>query len=262
MNPLRILFALAAVLAGATAVSAVLADDKEAPLNTPPRGFTLLFNGKDLTGWQSVITMAERQKLTREQIEKKLEADNKKNLPHWTVKDGVLTYDGKSNSLQTAKDYGNFELLIDWKIAEKGDSGIYLRGQPQVQIWDSDRTPGARGVDKSSGSGGLWNNPLPDEAKKLKEPQDIIKAAQKVGKMPLKKADKPVGEWNAFRIIVKDDKVTVYLNGTLVVDKGPLLNYWERGKPVPKKGPIELQHHGDPLWFRNIYIKELPDDEK
>jgi hypothetical protein len=240
MTLLRPLLGLTAVLA--LAGWTVLADDKEAPLNKPPRGFKLLFNGKDLAGWQSVITMPERKKLSPEQLAKKLEADNKKNLPHWTVKDGVLHYDGKANSLQTVKDYGNFELMVDWKIAEKGDSGIYLRGQPQVQIWDSDRTPGARGKDKGSGSGALWNNP------------------EDKGKRPLKKADKPVGEWNTFHITVKNDRVTVYLNGTLVLDKQPLLNYWERGQPVPKKGPIELQHHGDPLWFRNIYIKELPDD--
>jgi hypothetical protein len=216
------------------------ADDKSAePLNTPPEGFTALFNGKDLTGWQSVITMKERKTLSEEKLKEKLESDNKNKLKHWTVTDGILHYDGKGDSLQTVKDYGDFELLCDWKIALNGDSGIYLRGQPQVQIWDSDNTPGARGLDKGSGSGGLWNNP------------------EDKGKRPLKKADKPVGEWNHFRIIVKVDKVTVYLNGTLVVDKQPLLNYWFRGEAVPKTGPIELQHHGDPLWFRNIYIKEL-----
>ena len=75
--------------------------------------------------------------------------------------------------------------------------------------------------------------------------------------MPLKKADKPLGEWNTFRIIMKGDKVTVYLNGELVVDNKPLANYWEKGKPLPATGPIELQHHGDKLWFKNIYIKEL-----
>ncbi|MFM7149125.1 MAG: DUF1080 domain-containing protein, partial [Gemmataceae bacterium] len=149
-------------------------------------------------------------------------------------------YDGKGDSLQTIQDFKNFELLIDWKIEEKGDSGIYLRGQPQVQIWDSDTTPGARGPDKGSGSGGLWNNPEP------------------FGKRPVKKADKAVGQWNQFRIIMKGDKVTVYLNGVLVVDDKPLMNFWEKGKPLPVAGPIELQHHGDKLWFRNIFIKELP----
>jgi hypothetical protein len=229
-------------LLGLATLTVVAQEKKEQPLNTPPEGFTALYNGKDLTGWQSVITMKERKTLTKEQLEKKLKADNEKNLPHWKVmKDGVLSYDGKGNSLQTVKDYGNFELLLDWKIAEKGDSGVYLRGQPQVQIWDSDTTPGARGKDKNSGSGGLWNNP------------------EDKGKRPLKKADKPVGEWNHFRILMKGELVTVYLNDVLVVDKQPMLNFWFRGQALPKKGPIELQHHGDPLWFRNIFIKELPD---
>jgi len=247
MRTFRSLLALVG-LVGLGLVAPSPAEDKVArPVNTPPPGFTALYNGKDLTGWQSVIPMPQRVKLMkdREAYEKKVKEDNDRLLKHWTIqKDGTLFYNGKGNSLQTVKDYGNFELLIDWKIAEKGDSGIYLRGQPQVQIWDSDRTPGASGKDKGSGSGALWNNP------------------EDKGKRPLKKADKPVGEWNHFRIIVNHDLVTVYLNGELVLEKQPLLNFWERGKPVPKKGPIELQHHGDPLWFRNIYIKELPDDKE
>ena len=89
---------------------------------------------------------------------------------HWTVKDGVIHYDGKADNLQTAKDYGNFELYVDWKIGKKGDSGIYLRGNPQVQIWDN-----------PMGSGGLYNN-------------------QKNPKSPLVKADRPVGEWNTFTL--------------------------------------------------------------
>ena len=111
---------------------------------------------------------------------------------------------------------------MDWKIEKNGDSGIYLRGQPQVQIWDSDNTPGARGEDKNSGSGGLWNNPLPADVAKSKDNALKLKEGQKIGKMPLKKADKPVGEWNTFHIIMKGDKVTVYLNGELVVDNKPL----------------------------------------
>jgi hypothetical protein len=224
------------LLLGLAAVAVPQEDTK----NTPPAGFTALFNGKDLTGWQGAIDIKARAKLSAEEREKRQEQANEKILPNWTVKDGVLAYDGKSGSLQTVKDYGNFELLLDWKIAPAGDSGLYLRGNPQVQIWDSDTTPGARGEDKGSGSGGLWNN-------------------KGKGKRPLKKADKPVGEWNNFRILMVGDQVTVYLNGELVVDDAPLDNYWEKGQPLPAKGPIELQHHGDPLWFRNIYIRELPE---
>jgi hypothetical protein len=206
------------------------ADEKAGPGdNTPPPGFTALFNGKDLTGWQGLVELPQRKKLTPEQLAAKQQEANEKFLPHWTVKDGVIHYDGNGNSLQTARDYGNFELWVDWKIGPKGDSGIYLRGNPQVQIWDN-----------PIGSGGLFNN--------QDHPKD-----------PLRVADKPVGEWNRFHILMHGDRVTVFLNGERVVDDVPLENYWERGKPLPARGPIELQHHHSPLRFKNIYIKELPD---
>jgi hypothetical protein len=206
--------------------------------NKAPKDFTLLFNGKNLDGWQGLIALPKRAKFKGEELAKKQQEANEKMVKHWTVKDGVIHYDGKNDNLQSAKDYGNFELWVDWMIGKKGDSGIYLRGNPQVQIWDSDNTPGARGLDKGSGSGGLWNN-------------------KKSPNRPLKKADKPVGQWNTFHIIMKGDNVTVFLNGELVVDDAPLANYWEKGKPLPAAGPIELQHHGDKLWFKNVYIKEL-----
>ncbi|MFO0821578.1 MAG: DUF1080 domain-containing protein [Gemmataceae bacterium] len=214
----------------------------------PPSGFVALFNGKDLEGWQGNIDMKQRATLPKEKQDELVKTRTKAAHEHWTVKDGVIHCDGKGGiSLQTVKDYGNFELMVDWKIEKNGDSGLYLRGQPQVQIWDSENTPGARGIDKNSGSGGLWNNPVPKDG----DPKSV-------GKVPLKKADKPVGEWNTFHITMVGDQVTVKLNGELVVDKAKLANYFDRGKPLPEKGPIELQFHGDPLWFKNIYIKELP----
>lgn len=202
--------------------------DAKTKLNTPPPGFKLLFNGKDLTGWQGAVNMRQRKQLSPEKLAAVQKQTNARVLPNWTVEDGVLVYAGKGGSLGTVKDYGNFELYVDWKIKKKGDSGIYLRGNPQVQIWD-----------RPEGSGGLFNN-------------------KKNPSKPLKAADKPVGEWNTFHIIMKGDRVTVFLNDVKVVDNTPLENYWERGQPLPAKGPIELQHHGNKLWFRNIYIKELP----
>jgi hypothetical protein len=196
--------------------------------NMPPEGFQALFNGKDLTGWQGLIPINKRAKMSPEEREEAQKKANERILPHWTVKDGILHYDGKGDNLQAVKDYGNFELWVDWKIGKKGDSGIYLRGNPQVQIWDN-----------PEGSGGLYNN-------------------QKHERKPLVVADKAPGEWNTFRIIMKGDRVTVYLNGKLVVDNTPLENYWDKGQPLPATGPIELQHHGDRLWFKNIYLKELP----
>lgn len=225
----------------------------------PPPGFKALFNGKDLTGWQGNIDMKQRATLPKEKLAELLKQRTRTAQEHWSVKDGAIFCDGKGGvSLQTVKDYGNFELYVDWKIEKNGDSGIYLRGQPQVQVWDSDNSPGARNEDKSTGSGGLWNNPLPPDAAKSTDLAVKRKAGQKIGKIPLKKADKPVGEWNTFHIVMVGDEVTIKLNGELIVEKAKLPNYFERGKPLPATGPIELQFHGDPLWFRNIYVKELP----
>ena len=71
------------------------------------------------------------------------------------------------------------------------------------------------------------------------------------------KADNPPGQWNRFRIIMVGDTVTVYLNGILIVDEVTMENYWDRSKPMYPTGPIELQHHGSTLWFKNIYIREI-----
>jgi hypothetical protein len=121
-------------------------------------------------------------------------------------------------------------MLVDWKIGEKGDSGIYLRGSPQVQIWDPAQWP--------EGSGGLYNN--------KKGPKD-----------PLICVDNPIGEWNSFHIRMIGERVTVYLNDVLVVDNVIMENYWERDKRIYASGQIELQSHNSPLYFRNIYIREI-----
>jgi hypothetical protein len=225
------------LLAGGVALAAAggRADELKAGPedNTPPKGFKALFNGKDLAGWQGLVEIKERSMHTPEELARMQKEANEKYLPHWQVKDGILTYDGKGQSLQSAKDYGDFELYVDWRIDKDGDSGIYLRGNPQVQIWDPNSKIAA-GV----GSGGLFNN-------------------KNHPNKPLVNADKPVGQWNRFHVLMRGDKVTVYLNDELVVDKTPLENYFEPGKPLPERGPIELQHHGDKLWFKNIYIREL-----
>ena len=152
---------------------------------------------------------------------------------HWKVEDGALVFDGKGDSLCTVRDYGDFEMYCDWKILPKGDSGLYLRGSPQVQIWDPEGAP-----QNAVGSGGLFNN-------------------KQHPSKPSKRADKPVGEWNTFWIKMVGDKVWVKLNGETVVDGVVLENYWDYSRPIFPTGQIELQNHGNTLWFKNIYIKEL-----
>jgi len=202
--------------------------------NTPPPGFTALFNGENLDGWKGLVANPPKraQMSAAELAEAQAKADQRMR-DHWKVEDGTLVFDGKGDSLCTAKDYGDFELFVDWKILPDGDSGIYLRGTPQVQIWDP-AVPAAGGT----GSGGLYNN------------------KQNPSK-PTAKADRPVGEWNTFRIRMVGEKVSVWLNGELVVDDVVLENYWERDKPIYPTGQIELQNHGNTLYFKNVYLKEL-----
>ena len=218
---------IAAAMVFASAVSALAADH---PDNTPPKGFVALFNGKDLSGWKGLVkNPVERAKLTPDQLAALQTAADAKMREHWKVDAGQLVFDGHGSSLCTNKDYGDFELWVDWKIEPKGDSGIYLRGSPQVQIWDR----------PDIGSGGLYNN-------------------KKNPSKPLVVADKPVGQWNQFRITMKGDRVTVYLNDVLVVDNVVMENYWERDKPIYPTGQIELQNHGSILRFKNIYLREIP----
>ncbi len=197
-------------------------------------GFVPLSNGRDLEGWKGLVAdPPARAKMSREELAEAQAAADERMRAHWTVADGALVFDGKGESLCTLRDYGDFEMLVDWKIGKAGDSGIYLRGSPQVQIWDA--------AANTEGSGGLYNN-------------------EKNPRKPLAKADHPVGEWNTFRIIMIGERVTVYLNDRMVADNTVLENYWERDKPIYPVGQLELQAHGNPLWFRNIFVREIPRD--
>jgi hypothetical protein len=199
------------------------------------RGYESIFNGKDLSGWQGLVeNPIARAKMTKEILAKKQVEANAKVKDNWSVKDGMIVFQGDGANLCTTRPYGDFEMIVDWKISKNGDSGIYLRGTPQVQIWDIARTD----VGAQVGSGGLYNN-------------------QKGRSTPLVLADNPVGEWNTFYIKMIGDRVTVYLNGVLVVDNVVLENYWDRNLPIFIEEAIELQAHGTDLTFRNIYVKEL-----
>jgi len=268
---------LTSLLALATA-SGLLAEN-----NTPPEGFTALFNGKDLSGWYGwgtrdpselwAMTPEEQAAYKKQSIEGG--AVDKKGKPaddhlqaHWKVENGELVNDGKGLYLTTDKDYGDFELWVEYKALPLGDSGVYLRGTPQVQIWDpAEDDP--KGLGRAKGSGGLWNN-----------------SAGAPGKDPSKLMDKPLGEWNSFKITMIGERVTVIFNGEKVVDNAVLENFFankkagylayvkpKEGAPAPKmpagfmkdpvygKGPIELQTHGSEIRWRNVYIREIPHAE-
>ena len=218
--------------------SAILVNKLRAHLNAMPydHGFVSLFNGKDLTGWKGLVgNPVSRSKMTEQELLVAEAAANTKAQQDWVVKDGLLIFTGHGDNLCTVKKYGDFEMYVDWKITEKGDAGIYLRGSPQVQIWDTSR----REVGAQVGSGGLYNN-------------------QKNQSKPLSVADNKIGEWNTFHITMIGDKVSVELNGVLVTDNVVLENYWDRKIPIFIKEQIELQAHGTYVAYRNIFVREIP----
>jgi hypothetical protein len=222
----------------------------------PPKGFTLLFNGKNLEGWHGWNihgkggSPADLAKLTPEDRAKKFEEWTTDAKKHWSVENAELVNDGNGAYLATDKEYGDIELLVEYKTVPKADSGIYLRNTPQVQIWDTTKEGGKWNLGADKGSGGLYNN---------------SKGAP--GQLPLVLADKPFGEWNTFRILMVGERVTVYFNDKLVVDFARLENFWGKQAkenpltPLPKTGKILLQTHGGEIRWRNVFIREIPATE-
>ena len=214
-------------------------------LNQPPKGFTALFNGTDLSGWWGFNADPRTYwKLSEEERAKKREASLPDFRKHWTVQNGDLVNDGNGAYATTEKEFGDMELLIDYKTVAQADSGIYLRASPQVQIWDYTKEGGKWNLGADKGSGGLWNN-----------------SAGAPGKDPLVLADKPFGEWNHFRILQTGERTTVYLNEQLVVDHARMENLWSRTNALFAKGSIQLQTHGGEIRWRNIFLREIPADE-
>ena len=217
-----------------------------AKADDPPEGFTPLLDGKTLSGWHGMPHFDPRDlaKMPEAEREKSLAKWTDEAKQHWTVENGELVNDGDGPYLTTDKEYGDIELLIEYKTVPKADSGIYLRGTPQVQIWDSTADGPSRTIGGDKGSGGLWNN-----------------SPGAPGKDPSEIADKPFGEWNQFKIKQVGARTWVTLNGKLVVDGAIMENYWDRTQPLFRTGVIQLQTHGGEIRWRNIAIREIGADE-
>jgi hypothetical protein len=243
-------------LVAALSLALALAAQATAQTAQPPAGFVPLFNGKDFTGW------------------KVPDGDN----GHWKIVDGVIDYDAQSDApgdknLWSVGEYGDFVLRLEWRIKETpyvnpnvpiirvdgthkkdadgkeirlavpdSDSGVFVRGssRAQVNIWAW-----------PIGSGEVYGYRMD-----AKMPPDV-----RAGVTPKANADRDIGQWNAFEITMRGDRLTVVLNGIRVLDNALLPG-------VPARGPLALQHHGqkkDGAWtgppslvqFRNISIKAL-----
>jgi len=215
---------------------------ESSPIPGPPKGFVALFDGKSLAGWYGHGTRDPRTlwAMTPEDLARHKEKTRADIAKHWRAENAELVNDGSGLYATTDKDYADFELQIEYKTVPLADSGIYLRGCPQVQIWDTTEAGGKWSIGADKGSGGLWNN-----------------SAGTPGKDPLKKMDRPFGSWNVLRIVMVGARVTVWLNGTRIVDHAVLENFFDRRLPIFRKGPIQLQTHGGEIRWRNIFLREI-----
>ncbi len=211
----------------------------------PPEGFRAIFNGTDLSGWHG-LNPHQVAKLTGEKKEAKLAEQQREFADHWRVENGELVNDGHGAYATTDEEFGDIELLLEYKTVPSADSGIYLRGTPQVQIWDSNQVFDPKRPTRRPhlGSGGLFNN----------NPNTL-------GRDPMVKADRPFGQWNQFKIRQIGDRTWVWLNNRLVVDGAVMENYWDRALPLPSTGPIMLQTHGGEIRWRNIFVREINEQE-
>lgn len=212
---------------------------------TPPEGYRAIFDGKTLDGWQARphFNPTELANMPAEEREAKQSQWMSEAKQHWTIENGELVNDGKGPYLTTNDNFRDYELLLEYKTVPRADSGIYLKGTPQVQIWDSTEEAKFK-IGAGLGSGGLWNN-----------------SAGAPGKDPAKLADKPFGEWNSFKIRQIGARTSVWLNGEKVVDNAIMENYWDRKSPLAVEGPIQLQTHGGEIRWRNLFVREFSGDE-
>ncbi len=215
----------------------------DADQQNPPNGFRALFNGTTLEGWYG-NNPHQTVKVPEGEREEAIEAQQESFNEHWSVDKGELVNDGNGPYCTTKDDFGDIEFLVDYKTVPLADSGIYLRGTPQVQIWDTTEEGGKWKISADKGSGGLFNN---------------SKGAP--GQLPLALMDRPFGEWNRFRILQLGSRTTVHMNGELVVDNAIMENYWNRRIPLPARGQIHLQTHGGEIRWRNIFVREVSADE-
>ena len=201
--------------------------------NPQDGGFVSIFNGKNLDGWKGLVeNPIKRAKMTpKELAAAQVKADAAENV--LGIEYGELLFTGKGDNLCTNKQYGDFEMLVDWKLypGPEPDAGIYLRGTPQVQIWDTARV----NVGAQVGSGGLYNN-------------------QQNPSKPLKVADQKVGEWNTFRIKMIGERVSVWLNDELVTDIVVLENTGNRSSgPSSRRNRLSCRHTAA-RWLIAIYL--------
>jgi acetyl esterase/lipase len=227
-------------------LSATHAQTGKRPAAFPPKGFTAIFNGKDLTGWYGLNPHSVA-KLTGEKKEAALKQMRDDFSKHWRVEKGELVNDGTGPYATTEADFGDYELMLEYKTVPKADSGVYLRGNPQVQIWDDSQIFDPAKPDRRPhlGSGGLFNN-----------------TPKTLGRDPIGNMDRDFGQLNTMKIKQIGARTWVTLNGRTVVEGAAMENFWDKTQPFPAKGPFMLQTHGGEIRWRHIAVRPISEAER
>ncbi len=190
---------------------------------------TMLWNGKDFTGWHFVL-----------QDSSISPSDN------WIIKDGIIHCFGKGNGyMRTEAVYSNYELEVEWRWPEQpGNSGVLLNMQEPDKVW-----PNCIECQLQAGNAGdfiiIGPGSLKTKDSLYVNKDKVAVVIPKIQESP----EKPAGEWNHYRIINTKDSIVCYVNGVLQ-NKGY--------DPSLKEGHILLQSEGAPIEFRNIILKPLP----
>jgi Domain of Unknown Function (DUF1080) len=210
-------------LAALSLAAALLVTPARSDDPTPPEGFTALFGGTDLTGWKATGKM-----------------------DVWKADKGAIVVEkGGGGWLLTEKEYVDFELRFEYKLSARANSGVALRtpreGDPayvgmEIQLIDDEGWPGKLADYQHTGS--IY---------------DVVPAA--------KTNNKPVGEWNAMRIVCTGSKVTIEVNGATVVDANLEMYKETKGARHPglsrAKGHVGFQSYNTRVEFRSIFLKPL-----
>lgn len=210
-----------------------------------PDGYRAIFNAEDLTGWYGLNPHVGAD-WTGEKKEANLKSQREEFPQHWRIENGELVNDGHGPYATSEEQFGDIDFLVEYRTVANADSGIYLRGTPQVQIWDWHQAfdPTRPTRKPHLGSGALFNN-TPGNS----------------GRDPLVFADRPLGEWNQLRVRQIGDRTWVWLNDALVVDDAVMENFWDRNETLPATGPIMLQTHGGEIRWRNLFVHDISAEE-
>lgn len=225
-------FALSMIFMG-TAIN-THASDNQLSEQEQQQGWQLLFDGKSLSQWRNY----QQQDIS----------------PKWQIQDNAITLtEAGAGDIVTRQQYNNFELKLDWKISEAGNSGIFFLADetgkyvfshaPEIQIIDNEKHADSKLDTHRSGS--LY---------------DMVAAPET--------AYKPAGEWNTVTISLNNDVLQVWQNGVMTVHIVMHSSTWDKlvaaskfanwqGFAEQTEGHIGLQDHGDKVWFKNIKIREL-----